>query len=109
VDEFEPEMPYLACVLNGRLEKSFRLRSMQRDAACAVTMPAGATHGARFASTGARIVIVKPNESTNAAAASLERLAELRGLGWLAWRLAAELHASDAAAPLAIARRSAAS
>ena len=34
---------------------------------------------------------------------SLERLAELRGRGleWLAWRLAGELHASDTAAPLA--------
>ncbi len=63
-------------------------------------MPAGAAHGARFGSTGARIVIVKPS---NGAAGCLDRLAELRerGLSWLAWRLAAELRASDAAAPLA--------
>lgn len=96
---FEPDLPYLAVVLAGRLEKTFRPRTIQLSAAGVVTMPAGATHGARFGREGARIVIVKPNR----AAACLERLVELRGRGLslLAWRLAAELRASDAAAPLA--------
>jgi AraC family transcriptional regulator len=96
---FEPDLPYLAIVLAGCLEKTFRPRTIQLSAAGAVTMPSGATHGARFGQEGARIVIVKPGR----AAACLERLVELRGRGlsWLAWRLAAELRASDAAAPLA--------
>jgi AraC family transcriptional regulator len=101
--EFEPDLPYLACVLDGRLEKSFRLHTIQLDAACAVIMPSGAAHGARFGSKGARIVIVKPGGPANGAGICLDRLAELRGRGlsWLAWRLAAELRASDAAAPFA--------
>src|SRR6266542_4452677 len=102
-DEFEPELPYLALVLDGALEKSFRLRTIQLDRACGLTMPAGAKHGARFGSKGARIVIVKPESASNAVGGCLDRLVELRGhgLSWLAWRLAGELRAVDAAAPLA--------
>jgi AraC family transcriptional regulator len=102
-DTFEPELPYLALVLDGALQKSFRFRTMYLDSACGLTMPAGATHGARFGSKGARIVIVKPSDGSSPIAGCLDRLVELRGrdLSWLAWRLAAELRASDAAAPLA--------
>jgi AraC family transcriptional regulator len=101
--DFEPELSYLALVLDGNLEKSFRLRTMQLGRACALTMPAGAWHGARFGSHGARIVIVRPKSESSPAARGLDRLVELRDrrLSWLAWRLAAELRASDAAAPLA--------
>ena len=101
--EFEPDLPYLALVLEGRLEKSFRRKTVELDAACAVTMPAGAAHGAHFGSEGARIVIVKMRNPANGAGRCLDRLVELRGLelSWLGWRLAAELRASDAAAPLA--------
>jgi len=100
---FEPELPYLALVLDGSLEKSFRLRTIYLDRASALTMPAGAWHGARFGSKGARIVIVRAKNGSSPAAGCLNRLVELRdrGLSWLAWRLAAELRASDAAAPLA--------
>ena len=99
----EPERPYLALVLDGSLEKSFRLRRMSLDSSSGVTMPAGAWHGARFGSRGARIVIVKANSDSSALAGCIDGLAEVRGraLNWLAWRLAGELHASDAAAPLA--------
>ena len=44
---FDPELPYLALVLDGSLEKSFRRRTMRLDRASGVTMPAGAWHGAR--------------------------------------------------------------
>jgi len=100
---FEPELPYLALVLDGNLEKSFRRRTMRLDRASGVTMPAGAWHGARFGTQGARIVIVMPRDPLAPVARSLGRLVELRGrnLTWLAWRLAGELQASDAAAPLA--------
>jgi AraC family transcriptional regulator len=102
-DEFVPELPYLAVVLQGRLEKSFRSQTIQLDTACALTMPSGAAHGARFGSEGARILIVKPRTRPDAAAACLDSLVELNGhgLSWLAWRAAAELRASDEAAPLA--------
>jgi AraC family transcriptional regulator len=100
---FEPELPYLALVVDGALEKSFGRRTMRLERSCAVTMPAGAVHSARFGTAGARIVIVRTRRSAHAAATCLERLVELRapGLGWLAVRLAAELRAPDTAAPLA--------
>jgi len=100
---FEPELPYLAVVLDGRLVKSFAARTIDLHASSAVTMPVGATHGARFGSDGARILIVAPRNASDPVADCLARLLELRGreLTWLAWRLAGELRAADTAAPLA--------
>lgn len=98
----DPELHYLAVVVEGALEKSFRLRTMPLAPDHAVTMPAGAWHGARFGPTGARVVVIKPANGT-APTGCFDSLSELRGqsLGWLARRLAGELHAADAAAPLA--------
>jgi AraC family transcriptional regulator len=95
---FEPELPYVAVVLEGGLVKSFPRRAFELEARSAVTIPGGATHDARFGSAGARILIVMPGSP-----GGFDRLVELRGreLTWLAWRLAGELRASDAAAPLA--------
>jgi AraC-like DNA-binding protein len=100
---FDPVLPYLAFVLEGSLVKSFPSRTLSLAPANGLTMPVGATHDARFGRKGARIVIVKPNAVTSRVAHYFDRLAELRGGGlrWLAWRLAAELRASDTAAPLA--------
>jgi AraC family transcriptional regulator len=100
---FEPELSYLAVVLEGSLEKSFARRTMQLHRACALTMPAGAAHAAGFGPLGARIVVVKPRAASNPGASCLNRLVEHRGRGlsWLAWRLAGEPHATNAAAPLA--------
>ena len=102
-DAFEPDSSYLALVLDGAMEKSFRSRTLSFGQGTALTMPAGTRHSARFGSRGARIVIVKPRYSSGPAGHSLEELVELRGSGftWLAWRLAAELWASDEGAPLA--------
>jgi AraC family transcriptional regulator len=101
--EFEPELPYLAVVLEGGLAKSFPHRTLQLGSTAAVTMPSGATHSARFGSSGARIVIVKAATASTPVADCLDRLSALGGPGfaWLGWRLAGELRASDAAAPLA--------
>jgi len=100
---FEPELPYLAVVLEGALVKSFPRRALELGRAYAVVIPVGATHGARFGSEGARILIVRPRSASDPIAGCFDRVAELRGreLTWLAWRLAGELRASDAAAPLA--------
>lgn len=98
--EFEPDLPYLAVVVDGAMEKSLG-GGMFFGAGSGLTMPAGAKHGARFGPQGARIVIVKARIASTTI--SFDRLEQLRGLGvgWLARRLAAELHASDDAAPLA--------
>ena len=101
----DPELPYLAFVLDGGLEKSFARRRVGLGRARAVTIPAGAAHGARFGSDGARVVLVKVRDEASPVAACLRRVREVRapGLAWLAWRLAGELRATDAAAPLAAA------
>jgi AraC family transcriptional regulator len=100
---FEPDLPYLAVVLEGGLVKSFPRRALELRRASAVAIPQGATHGARFGSAGARILIVRPRNASDPVAGCFDRIAELRGceLTWLAWRLAGELRAEDAAAPLA--------
>jgi AraC family transcriptional regulator len=95
---FEPDLPYLAVVIGGALEKSFGGGMTLRPGA-ALTMPAGATHGARFGPDGARIVIVKARGRSSDV--GFDRLRRPRGLGLRARRLSAELRASDAAAPLA--------
>jgi AraC family transcriptional regulator len=95
---YEPEASYVAIVLEGAMEKAFGLRTLMFGPGSALTMVAGTRHGARFGPTGARILIVKPRSER-----MLARVTELRGrgFGWLARRLAAELRASDQAAPLA--------
>lgn len=95
---FEPDLPYLAVVIGGALEKSFG-RGMPLGSGAGLTMPAGATHGARFGPHGARIVIVKARGRESEV--RFDRLRRLQGLALLARRLASELRASDAAAPLA--------
>jgi AraC-like DNA-binding protein len=102
-DASEPMLPYLALVLDGSIVKSLRARTMDFGRGSAFTMPAGMWHGARFGSRGATIVIVRPRSESTPLTDAFRRLVELRGRGfnWLAWRLAAELRASDAAAPMA--------
>lgn len=101
--ETEPEHPYLAVVLEGAMEKTFRGRMMRFEQAEALTMPVGATHAARFGSQGARVLVVKLHDRSSPLAGMLGRLADFRAPGatWLAWRLVAELRTPDAAAPLA--------
>jgi AraC family transcriptional regulator len=100
---FEPPEPYAGFVLEGAMAKSFRSRTLDLGSGSGFVMPVGATHGARFGPTGTRVIIVKSNGASSRVAGSFERLAEVRGPGLssVAWRLAAELAASDAAAPLA--------
>jgi AraC family transcriptional regulator len=103
---FEPELPYLAVVLEGEVEKSFPRRTIQLNRMSAVAIPAGAAHAARFGSTaGARIVTVTPKSAASPTAVGFDRVTELRdgAIIWLASRLAGELRAPDAAAPLAAA------
>src|SRR5688500_19827514 len=91
-DTFEPEFPYLALVLVGALEKSFLRRTLQLGTSSALTVPAGATHEARFGPSGSRIMLVKTRSSPSGSRV-LPGLVELdvRDLSWLGWRLSAEL------------------
>jgi AraC family transcriptional regulator len=100
---FEAERPYLALVLDGSMVKSFRAKTKDFGRGSAFTMPAGLWHGARFGRRGSTIVILRPSSDSTPLTAAFRHLEELRGRGfnWLGWRLAAELRASDAAAPMA--------
>jgi AraC family transcriptional regulator len=98
---FEPDLAYVAVVLEGAVAKSFPRRLIDLSSASVLTIPQGATHAARFGCEGARILVVR----AKADSVRFDRLTQLnRGeLSWLAWRIAAELRATDAAAPLATA------
>src|ERR671914_144503 len=87
-DEYEPDRPYLAVVVQGTMEKSFGA-GMTFAAGSALTMPVGARHGARFGREGATIVIVKARDAGGDLARSLGDLVRIRrgALGWLARRL----------------------
>ena len=100
---FEPDLPYVAHVLDGSLAKTFPRRTVELSGGKSVTIPAGATHAARFGPEGARVLVVKLRSESSPLAGCLRRVAEkpAGALGWLACRLAGELHASDEAAPLA--------
>src|SRR6476646_4882375 len=74
---FEPELPYVAVVLEGALVKSFPRRALDLGRASAVAIPQGATHGARFGSDGARILIVRARSPSDPAAGCFDRVAEL--------------------------------
>ena len=78
---FEPDLPYLAVVIGGALQKSFG-RGMPLGSGAGLTMPAGATHGARFGPHGARIVIVKARGRESEV--RFDRLRRLQGLALLA-------------------------
>jgi AraC-like DNA-binding protein len=100
---FESESPYVALVLEGGVVKSFRTKTMDFGRGSAFTMPAGLWHAARFGPVGSTVVIIHPSSESTRLTDAFRRVAELRGRGfnWLAWRLAAELRTSDAAAPMA--------
>jgi AraC family transcriptional regulator len=100
---FESQRPYLALVLDGGMVKSFRTKTMDFGQGSAFTMPAGLWHTARFSPVGSTIVIIRPSRESTPLTDAFRRVVELRGRGftWLAWRLAGELRASDAAAPMA--------
>jgi quercetin dioxygenase-like cupin family protein len=84
--EYEPHLPYLALVLEGGLQKSFRRRTIRLERGSGLAMPAGTAHGARFGPQGARILIVKCRSASTPVPSCLLRLADVRGPGltWLA-------------------------
>jgi AraC family transcriptional regulator len=95
---FGPERGYLAVVLDGGLEKSFARTTMGLGTGASVTIPAEAEHTASFGEHGARILVVRPRDR------ELLRGVRARrdpGLAALARRIAGELAATDAAAPVA--------
>ena len=61
----EPELGYLAVVLDGGLQKTFANRTLVLGAGTATTIPADAGHSATFGERGARILIVKPQSTAD--------------------------------------------
>jgi AraC family transcriptional regulator len=100
---YEPQRPYVAVVLEGGMVKSFRAKTLDFGRESALTMPAGLWHRTRFGSVASTVVIIGPSSESTPPRGGFRRLVELRGRGlnWLAWKLAGELRASDAAAPIA--------
>lgn len=98
------ERACLAVVLQGSVDKAFARSGWVLGAAGVVAMPPEERHIDRFERRGARMLVVEPAAPTVAAAGLLDEVSafEDRRLGALAWRLAGELHARDAASPLAI-------
>jgi AraC family transcriptional regulator len=101
---FAPPNGYLAIVLDGALHKEFRNATHALTAGTAATIPAEATHAARFGDRGARVLVLKPSDAGGPYGELLRRVRVRRdpGLGALARRLAGELRAADSAAPLAV-------
>jgi AraC family transcriptional regulator len=102
---FGPEHGYLAFVLDGQLRKSFSQETVVLAAGSAATIPPEATHAASFGAAGARVLVVKPPPGAGRPYDSLLGRVQVRldpGLTALARRLAGELSASDAAAPVAV-------
>lgn len=106
--EHAHERACLAFVLAGTVEKRFASSAHLLGVSRAVTMPAGASHSDRFASTGARMLAIEPlssdEDDLGPCKPLFDRISVLsvpHPIG-PAWRLTSELRASDAAAPLAL-------
>ena len=100
----EPEVGYLAIVLDGELQKTFANRTVALGRGTATTIPAEAAHTATFGEHGARVLVVKPSPAEDARYRELLGGVRTRrdpGLAALAGRIAGELAAPDAAAPIA--------
>ena len=101
---FDPELGYLAVVIEGDLRKTFPARTLGLTKGVAVSIPGAASHSATFGEGGARIVVVEPSERDRPCATLLSRVVARRepGLTALAARIAVELEARDEVAPLAV-------
>ena len=101
---FDPELGYLAVVIDGDLSKTFPARTLGLTKGVAVSIPAAASHRAAFGEAGARVLIVKPPERERCCGDLLRRVVARRdaGLAALAARIVVELAARDDAAPVAV-------
>ncbi len=102
----DPEDGYVAVFLEGALEKTFVTGAQTFAGGSALTMPAGAAHRTKVGRRPTRVVVIHPAADGAPAfpwASLLRAVSETREASRLgsAWRLAAELRASDDAWPLA--------
>jgi AraC family transcriptional regulator len=101
----DPELGYVAIVLEGAFEKTFVRGERAFSAGSAFTIPAGALHSTRFGRQPTRVVILRPagHEAAEIPWAGLLlgfRESREAPLG-TAWRLSGELRAGDEAWTLA--------
>jgi AraC family transcriptional regulator len=106
--EHAHERACLAFVLAGSVDKRFASSAHLLGVSQAVTMPAGANHSDRFATTGARMLVIEPlssdEDDLGPCKPLFDRISALSvpsPIGPI-WRLTSELRASDSAAPLAL-------
>lgn len=97
---FGPARGYLAVVLDGGLEKTFARRTVALGTGASVTIPAEAKHAASFGDRGARVLVVRSTRDCEVLRGVRTRRDP--GIAALARRLAGELGATDAAAPVAV-------
>ncbi len=102
------EWTVFAVMLEGSFQDVFRSRSYECPPATVFTEPAGETHANRIEAAGARVLIIQPDhdqeELLQPVVPLLEEINNFRhgGIEILARRVARELRATDAAAPLAV-------
>ena len=105
-DAWEPDVPYVAVVLEGAMEKRFAHRPQVLRAGSAITIPVSATHETRFGDAPTRVLKINATADgrDGPAESLLDDLVHVEGnrVTDLGWRLAAELHARDAAAELSL-------
>lgn len=97
---FGPERGYLAVMLDGGLEKTFARRTVGLGAGTSITIAADAEHAATFGDRGARVLVVRPSRAPELVHGVRDRRDP--GIAALARRIAGELRATDAAAPVAV-------
>jgi AraC family transcriptional regulator len=102
------ERATIAIMLEGSFDCVFPTRTLACGPGVLHTEPAEEQHGNRVGTGGAHVVVVQPDSRAIGVLGAQARLLErvnhaphTRAVG-LAWRLARELHCSDAAAALAI-------
>lgn len=98
----DPENPYIAVMLEGGLTKRFAARSFALDRGMTVAIPEAATHTAVMGAGGAKVMAVGTTSESACALLRRVRVSQDGGPLVIAHRLAAELRAGDAVAPLAV-------
>jgi len=97
-----------ALILEGSVDKTFRMGSYPSPAATLVTMPPEERHADRFERGGARLLVIEPADTGDElllpCAGVLDRIHHYQdaALERLAWRAARELALPDAVSPLVI-------
>jgi AraC family transcriptional regulator len=101
----EPTRGYLAVVLDGAVEKSFRGSRAELNCGSFAAIPAGASHSSVFAAKGCEVLVLRPapeGESVLGGCVGELRQVHARAATNLGRRIAAELDSRDPCSALAV-------